>query len=62
MTDENVAESLSEVVSFKLSATLNDAIEADLDADRGPHSKSEWVREACRERLDAEQPTEPVTE
>jgi len=63
MTDENVVESLSETVSFKLSTSLNEEIEAELDAEGGLCSKSEWVREACRERLDeAQAPAEPVSE
>lgn len=60
MTNDDSDGCLSETVSFKLSDGLNSDIEAELD---GPHQKSEWIREACREKLDAaQQPAAPVSE
>lgn len=57
--DEDDVEALSETVSFKLSAALNDEIEATLDS---PHTKSEWIREACRQHLDETTPAVPNAE
>jgi len=60
MTHDETDGSLSETASFKLSASLNARIEAALD---GPLSKSEWIRQACEERLDAStEPAEPTLE
>jgi len=60
MTHDETDGGLSETASFKLSATLNSQIEAALD---GPLSKSEWIRQACQEKLDASQePAEPTLE
>lgn len=50
--DDDSVGDFSERVSLVMSATLNDEIEAELDE---PLSKSEWIREACREKLDDEQ-------
>ena len=59
MTHDDTGGALSETVSFKLSDALNREIETQLD---GPHQKSEWVRDACREKLAEEQqePAEPT--
>jgi len=60
MTDDDDVGALSEIVSLKMSAVLNEEIEADLDS---PLSKSEWIRDACRQKLGEEQePAAPVSE
>ena len=56
MTDDDRRSSpLSARVSLAISESLNAAIEAELESD---DSKSEWIREACREQLDREQAVE----
>lgn len=56
MTDDD---RLSEIISFKASTELV----AELDAQLDYHdSRSEWLREMCRQQLDDETPTEPASE
>ena len=57
MTDDGTrSPTLSARVSLAISEALNERIESQLD---GGDSKSEWIREACRERLDRKQATDP---
>lgn len=57
--DDRRSPTLSARVSLAISEQLNADIESQLDA---TDSKSEWIREACREKLDREQAPEPVSE
>ena len=57
--DEDRSDSLSARVSLAISESLNEAVEAELDS---TDSKSEWIREACREKLDREQVVAPNAE
>ena len=59
MDDGRRSSTLSDRVSLAISEQLNDDIESQLDA---TDSKSEWIREACRQRLNRDQAPEPVSE
>ena len=60
MTDHDTrSATLSARVSLAISERLNADIESRLNA---TDSKSEWIREACQEKLDREQATEPASE
>lgn len=57
--DEERSNALSARVSLAISESLNNAVEDQLDS---TDSKSEWIREACREKLDREQVAAPNAE
>jgi len=55
--DETRSETLSARVSLAISPRLEAEIESKLDE---PGAKSEWIRDAIREKLDRKQATEPT--
>lgn len=57
--DEDRSTALSARVSLAISESLNERVEAELDSS---DSKSEWIRDACREKLDREQAVAPASE
>ena len=57
--DDRRSPALSARVSLAISEQLNADIESRLNA---TDSKSEWIREACREKLGREQTPELVSE
>jgi Arc/MetJ-type ribon-helix-helix transcriptional regulator len=60
MTDDDKrSPALSARVSLAISEQMNADIESELDA---TDSKSEWIREACRAKLDREQAQGPISE
>lgn len=57
--DEDRSKPLTARVSLALSESLNEAVEDELGS---VDSKSEWIRDACRAKLDREQAVAPDAE